>query len=222
MRKLSLLAAASALALAGCQTTDPYTGQQKTSNATWGAVIGALGGAAAGALTNTSHGNKAAQNAMIGAGIGALAGGAVGSYMDRQEAQLRAKLAGTGVSVTRAGDRIILNMPSDITFDLNRADVKSDFYPVLGSVKEVIKEFNKTVVNIDGYTDTLGAPDYNITLSQQRANNVGSYLMNQGVMAQRLIVVGHGETGLKVATGDNVNEPRNRRVEIQLSPLTTS
>jgi outer membrane protein OmpA-like peptidoglycan-associated protein len=222
MRKLSLLAAASALALAGCQTTDPYTGQQKTSNATWGAVIGALGGAAAGALTNTSHGNKAAQNAMIGAGIGALAGGAVGSYMDRQEAQLRAKLAGTGVSVTRVGDRIILNMPSDITFDLNRADVKSAFYPVLGSVKEVIKEFNKTVVNVDGYTDTLGAPDYNITLSQQRANNVGSYLMNQGVMAQRLIVVGHGETGLKVATGDNVNEPRNRRVEIQLSPLTTS
>jgi outer membrane protein OmpA-like peptidoglycan-associated protein len=222
MRKLSLLAAASAMALAGCQTTDPYTGQQKTSNATWGAVVGALGGAAAGALTNTSKGNKSAQNAMIGAGIGALAGAAVGGYMDQQETKLRAKLAGTGVSVTRAGDRIILNMPSDITFDLNRADLKSDFYPVLGSVKDVIKEFNKTVVNVEGHTDTLGAPDYNQNLSQQRANNVASYLTNQGVMAQRLIVQGYGESRLKVATPDNKNEPRNRRVEIQLSPLTTS
>lgn len=222
MKNFALFAAAGALALAGCQTTDPYTGQQKTSNATWGAVIGALGGAAAGALTNTSHGNQAAKNAMIGAGIGALAGAAVGSYMDQQEAKLRAKLQGTGVSVTRVGDRIILNMPSDITFDLNRADVKSDFYPVLSSVKDVVKEFNKTVVNIDGYTDTLGAPDYNMTLSQQRANNVASFLINQGVMAQRLIVVGHGENDLKVPTKDNVNEPKNRRVEIQLSPLTQS
>jgi outer membrane protein OmpA-like peptidoglycan-associated protein len=222
MKKLALLAAAGALALAGCQTTDPYTGQQKTSNATWGAVIGALGGAAAGALTNTSHGKQAAQNAMIGAGIGALAGGAIGGYMDQQEAKLRQQLQGTGVSVTRAGDRIILNMPSDITFDLNRADVKSDFYPVLGSVGKVIKEFNKTVVNVDGYTDTLGAPDYNQNLSQQRANNVGTYLIGQGVLSQRLIVQGHGENNLKVATADNVAQPANRRVEIQLSPLTTN
>lgn len=220
MKKLTMLAGAAALMLAGCQTTDPYTGQAKTSNATWGAVIGALGGAAVGALTNTSHGNEAAKNALIGAGIGALAGGAVGSYMDQQEAELRSKLQGTGVSVTRVGDQIILNMPSDITFDLDRPDLKSSFYPVLGSVATVIKHFNKTVVNVDGYTDTTGKADYNVNLSQQRANNVSQYLVNQGVMAQRLIVIGHGETDLKVPTGDGVANAANRRVEIHLSPLT--
>ncbi len=113
-------------------------------------------------------------------------------------------------------------MPSDITFDLNRADVKSGFYPVLGSVATVIKHFNKTVVNVDGYTDTLGSAEHNMQLSQDRANNVGSYLSSQGVMSQRLILVGHGESDLKVSTGDNVGEPRNRRVEIHLSPLTQS
>ena len=221
MKKFMLLSAAAGLALVGCQTADPYTGQPKTSNATWGAVIGALGGAAAGALTNTSHGNQAAKNALIGAGIGALAGGAVGSYMDQQEAELRQKLAGTGVSVTRNGDQIILNMPSDITYDLNRADVKAGFYPVLGSVAAVIKHFNKTVVNVDGYTDTSGSSDHNMSLSQERANSVGSYLISQGVMAQRLVVSGHGETSLKVSTADNVQNAANRRVEIHLSPLTT-
>ena len=220
MKKFTLLAGALALVVAGCQTTDPYTGQAKTSNATWGAVIGALGGAAAGALTNTSHGNQAAKNAMIGAGIGALAGGAIGSYMDSQETELRQKLQGTGVSVTRVGDQIILNMPSDITFDLDRADVKSGFYPVLGSVAQVIKHYNKTVVNVEGFTDTTGSPDHNMALSQDRASNVGSYLIQQGVLAQRLIVAGHGESELKVSTADNVAEPRNRRVEIHLSPLT--
>ena len=220
MKQLMIYGVCSALLLAGCQTTNPYTGQQQTSKATWGAAIGALGGAAVGALTNTNSGKQAARNAMIGAGIGALAGGGVGAYMDQQDAQLRQELAATGVSVTRVGNDIILNMPSDITFDLDRPEVKAGFYPVLGSVAKVLKHYEKTIVNVDGYTDTTGTPDHNMVLSQQRAQSVASYLASQGVQPQRLVTSGWGETHLKVPTGDGVKNPENRRVTITLSPLT--
>jgi outer membrane protein OmpA-like peptidoglycan-associated protein len=220
MKKLMICGLASAVVLAGCQTTNPYTGQQQTSNATWGATIGALSGAAIGALTNTNSGKQAAKNAMIGAGIGALAGGGVGYYMDQQDAELRQQLASTGVSVTRNGQDIILNMPSDITFDLNSADVKAGFYPVLGSVAKVLKHYNKTIVNVSGYTDTSGTAQYNMTLSQQRAQSVAAYLQSQGVEGQRFIVQGFGETNLAVPTADGVKNAANRRVTITLSPLT--
>ena len=220
MKKLVALALLGSVAVAGCQTVDPYTRETKTSNASKGAIIGAIGGAVAGALTNTSSGKQAARNAMIGAGIGALAGGAVGVYMDRQEARLRERLDGTGVSVTRVGDNIVLNMPSDITFALGSPDVNSAFYAVLADVGLVLKEFDKTIVNVDGHTDTTGSNQLNQNLSQQRANNVASYLIEQGVQGQRMIVTGYGESRLKVPTGDGVNEPANRRVEIHIAPYT--
>ena len=91
MRKIMAVAIAAALFLGACQTQDPYTGEQKTSNATRGALFGALGGAAIGALTNTSSGKQASRNALIGAGIGALVGAGVGQYMDDEEAQLDRK-----------------------------------------------------------------------------------------------------------------------------------
>lgn len=220
MKKLIALSLLGSVALAGCQTVDPYTRETKTSNATKGAVIGALGGAVVGALTNTSSGKQAARNAMIGAGVGALAGGAVGGYMDQQEAKLRARLEGTGVSVTRVGDNILLNMPSDITFELGRADVNAGFYNVLSDVALVLREFDKTIVNVDGHTDTTGTAQFNQSLSQQRANNVANYLIQQSIQPGRLIVTGYGESRLKVPTGDGVNEPANRRVEIQIAPYT--
>jgi outer membrane protein OmpA-like peptidoglycan-associated protein len=220
MKRSIIYAVAAALMLAGCTTTNPYTGETQTSRTAMGAGLGALAGAAIGALTNTSHGNQAAKNALIGAGIGALAGGAVGNYMDRQQAELAQQLRGTGVSVTRYGDQIILNMPSDITFPLDSADVKPAFYQVLHSVALVLKHYDKTVVNVDGYTDTTGSASHNMGLSQQRANNVASYLIGQGLNPQRFVVRGWGETNLKVPTPDNTPNPANRRVTITLSPLT--
>src|SRR5690606_4519337 len=109
MKKI-VLAFAGAAFLAGC-TTDPYTGEQKMSNMAGGAALGALAGAGIGVLA----GGDDRRNALIGAGIGALAGGAIGGYMDQQEAELRRYLQGTGVSVTRVGNQIVLNMPSNIT-----------------------------------------------------------------------------------------------------------
>ena len=98
MRKFIAVAITAALFLGACQTQDPYTGEQKTSHATRGAIFGALGGAAIGALTNTSSGKQASRNALIGAGIGALVGGAIGNYMDDQEARLRERRTGMGSS----------------------------------------------------------------------------------------------------------------------------
>ena len=149
MKSAPIFALAGAtLLLSACQTTDPYSRQTKTSSATKGAVIGAIGGAVVGALTNTSSGEQAAKNAMIGAGVGAIAGGSVGVYMDKQEAKLRERLDRTGVSVTRNGDNIILNMPSDVTFALGSADLDPRFNPTLLDVGLVLKEFNKSIVHV--------------------------------------------------------------------------
>ena len=105
--------------LAAC-VTDPYTGEKKISKAVTGAAIGGATGAAIGAATGGDRGERAA----IGAAAGVLAGGAVGAYMDHQESKLREQLQGTGVSVTRDGDNLILNMPGNITFkEIGRAHV---------------------------------------------------------------------------------------------------
>src|SRR5436853_6721964 len=104
-----------AVLVTGCQTTNPYTGEQQTSKTTIGASIGAVAGAVLGAATGKNAKDRR-KRALIGAGIGGLTGAGVGSYMDAQEAKLREKLAGTGVSVTRNGDDITLNMPGNITF----------------------------------------------------------------------------------------------------------
>ena len=217
--KFRLVAVLSAGLLAGACTTDPYTGQQKISNTAGGATIGAGLGALAGLAVGGS--SRAQRNAvLIGAGVGALAGGAVGAYMDRQEAEVRAQLQGTGVSVTRSGDHIILNMPSDITFRTDEDSVQAGFYPTLNSVSLVLNKFNRTLVDVYGHTDSTGSDSYNLDLSQRRAQSVASYLASQGVDGRRFYVTGLGESQ-PVASNDTASgRALNRRVEIRLSPLT--
>ena len=115
------ITAAFAFSLVACSTINPYTGEQQTSKVVKGAGIGAAAGAVVGLISGNSS-RERRERALIGAGLGAIAGGGVGYYMDVQEAKLRQKLSGTGVSVTRDGDNIILNMPSNITFGVNSAD----------------------------------------------------------------------------------------------------
>ena len=179
------------LFLVAC-TTDPFTGQQKVSNTAGGAALGAVAGALGGLAVGGS--DREQRNAvLIGAGIGALAGGTIGAYMDRQEADLRAQLQGTGVSVTRQGDQIILNMPSNITFATDQSDANAAFYPTLNSVALVLKRYNQSLVDVYGHTDSTGSDTYNLTLSQQRAQSVASYLISQGADARRFYVQGFGE-----------------------------
>jgi outer membrane protein OmpA-like peptidoglycan-associated protein len=208
------IAAAFCLALSACQTTNPYTGEKQTSKTGIGAGIGAAGGAVAGLIIGGRKG------ALIGAGIGALAGGAVGYYMDQQEAKLREQLQGTGVSVTRSGDTIILNMPGNVTFATDSSDISADFYEVLDSVGIVLNEFEKTYVDVIGHTDSRGSADYNLRLSERRAGSVAKYLESREVVSQRILVVAKGESTPTASNDTESGRALNRRVEIKLSPLT--
>jgi outer membrane protein OmpA-like peptidoglycan-associated protein len=213
------LSGALLLTLSACQTVDPYTGEQKTSNATTGAAIGAAAGAVIGAIS--ADGSKEARKrAAIGAGVGALAGGGVGYYMDQQEAKLRSQLAGTGVSVTRVGDQIILNMPGNITFPSNQADINADFYPVLNSVGLVLQEYEKTLVEIVGHTDSTGSDSINQPLSERRAASVGSYLLGRKILPQRVETYGVGSRYPVASNNTSSGRALNRRVEITLIPIT--
>ncbi len=219
--KKFLVTSVALIALAGC-TTDPYTGQRKVANTTIGAgagaAVGALGGLLVGKTTNANTRNAV----LIGAGIGALTGGGIGLYQDRQEARLRQELQNTGVSVTRNGDIITLNMPSNITFATDSADIRSDFYRVLNSVALVLKEYNKSIVDVTGHTDSDGSDSYNQQLSERRAVNVAQYLVQQGTDQRRYYVVGAGETQPIASNATSQGKAQNRRVEIRIRPLTQS
>jgi outer membrane protein OmpA-like peptidoglycan-associated protein len=197
MKKRVLVIAAlvsGALAVSGC-TTNPYTGEREAGKSGIGAGIGSLVGA------------------------GAALGGGVGYYMDVQEAKLRDKMKGTGVSVTRSGDNIILNMPNNVTFDSSSATLKPAGANTLTGVAAVLKEYNKTAVNVIGYTDSTGSQDLNMRLSQQRADSVASSLIAQGVEANRIRTSGMGPANPIASNSTAEGKAQNRRVEITLSPV---
>ena len=219
MKHLIIAAAASALLLTAC-TTNPYTGEQQVSKGLLGAGTGAAIGGAAGALIGATTKLKTGKTALIGAGVGALAGGGIGVYMDNQEAKLRQRLRNSGVSVTRVGDSIVLNMPSNITFATDQADVKPQFYDTLNSVALVLQEYDQTEVAVVGHTDADGSDDYNYNLSRQRAASVARYLSSQQLAGDRFSVEGRGERE-PIATNASVSgKQKNRRVEITIQALS--
>lgn len=188
--------------LAGCESVGDKT------------LIGAGAGAIAGAGLGTLAGGDDRRNAAIGAAVGAIAGGAVGVYMDRQEEALRRQTAGTGIEVERKGDQIELTMPSGITFDVNSSTIQPSFYSPLNDVAATLVEFPSTAVDIIGHASADGPDDYNMTLSQQRAGAVQTYLVGQGVNSVRVSAYGLGETQ---PTGQGY--AADRRVEILLTPV---
>jgi len=203
----------------GCTTKDPYTREEKTSNTTKGAAIGAVAGAVVGVATGDSA-KERRNRALVGAGIGGLSGGAIGKYMDRQEAELRRRLEGTGVSVTRHDDDITLNMPGNVTFATDSSQLDSSFYEVLDSVALVVKEYEKTIIEVAGHTDSRGSDSYNQKLSQERASSVASYLRGQDIMDKRMVVRGYGEEYPIASNDTKAGQQRNRRVELTLTPVT--
>lgn len=200
-----------AATLAGCQTLDPYTQQPKTSNATQGAGIGALAGAVLGAAV--SKGNRG-EGALIGAAVGGAVGSGIGYYMDQQEMLLRQELEGTGVRVERVGDEIRLVMPGNITFATDSDRIAGNFYPVLDSVAKVLLKFDKTAINVDGYTDSTGSFEYNQSLSERRAMSVSNYLSQVGVDRLRISSRGFGERNPIASNDSEGGRAANRRVEI--------
>ena len=204
--------------------SDPYAQQggmprvgTRTATA---AIVGAGAGALLGYLTNTNKSSEGRTNALIGAGVGALAGGAIGNYMDRQQARLQQQLAGTGVDVVRQGNNIVLDMPGDITFAYDRADVQPQFFGVLDQISGTLNQYPSTYVDVVGHADATGSDDYNLALSQRRASSVAGYLVSRGVIADRLFVAGQGERQPVASNATEAGRAQNRRVEIILRPFT--
>ena len=205
--KTTLTVLAAAALLAGCQNV---------SNRTLGTTAG---GAIIGAGVGMMAGGDDKRNAAIGAVVGAIAGAGVGVYMDKQEEELRRQTAGTGIEVNRVGDQIALTMPSGITFDVNSAAIKGDFYGPLDEVSATLIEYPSTAGDVVGHASSDGPDDYNQALSERRANSVQSYLVNSGVQSVRLQAFGMGETQPIADNSTEAGRIANRRVEILLTPI---
>ena len=221
MKRMAIVAATT-LALAACSnTTDPLTGKRQVNNTATGAGIGAAVGALSGLLiAKDKSGDDKRKAALIGAGVGLLVGGTVGSYQDKQEQELRQQLQNSGVSVSRVGNDIVLNMPSNVTFASGQDALNANFYNVLNSVAIVLNKYPRTLLDVDGHTDSDGDDISNQQLSERRAVSVARYLNSQGVDARRLRIIGYGETRPIADNASQAGKAANRRVEIRIVPLT--
>lgn len=190
--------------------TDPYTGESKVAKTAWGTGIGAAAGAGIGALIGGEKG------ALIGAGIGGATGATAGGYMDIQASKLRQKLTGTGVQVARDGDNVRLIMPNSITFNTNESTIKTSANSVLDSVALVAKEYDKTRLQVVGYTDSTGNDKINQPLSERRAAAVANYLALRGVQGSRISSYGAGSSNPIASNATTEGKAQNRRVEITL------
>ncbi|MCU0732366.1 MAG: OmpA family protein [Hyphomonas sp.] len=211
MKKSAILVAALALPLflQACQTGPS---QRVMTTTAAGAILGAGAGMMAGGDDK--------RNAAIGAAVGAIAGASVGVYMDKQEEKLRQQTAGTGIEVERQGDQLALTMPSGITFAQSSATIQPAFYTALNNVAATLVEYPSTAVDIRGHASSEGDRGFNQRLSQQRADAVRAYLVNQGVQPVRLTATG---MGIDYPVADNSTEAgrvQNRRVEIILTPVS--
>ncbi len=210
MLRKAIIIAVSGSMLVGCQTV------QDNPNTAGGAILGALGGAAVGALLPGSS----RTNALIGAGIGLLAGAAVGQYMDQQERELRAELAGTGADVYRQGDTLVVNFPANVTFAVDSAQIQPGFYRTLDDVSGTLNRYPQSYLDVVGHTDDTGSVAYNQSLSERRAGSVSNYFRSRGVEPARIASYGMGETQPVASNADSYGRQQNRRVELRITPAT--
>jgi len=211
MRKQSsVVLLAAALALGGCANMNEV--QRGTAS---GAGIGAGVGAILGAATGGGGGRRAATGAAAGGAAGAVIGNIWSSRMEQQKRAMEQATQGTGVQVTQTPDnRLKLDIPSDISFDTNKSDIKPDFRPILDKFAESLVENPYASVNIIGHTDNTGSDAINDPLSLNRAAHVRDYLVARGVASNRVNVAGHGSHEPLVANDTPADRARNRRVEI--------
>lgn len=207
MKKQFLAVSLSAILLAGCAMTD----EQKT-------MASALGGAVLGGVVGHQVNHK--NGRYVGAVLGALAAGSIAHYMDKQEADLSQVLAASGISVTRVDAATIkLHIPNSITFPVNRANLNSSVFPYLNSIARVVNEYKETAIHVLGYADSDGAANYNLDLSQRRADAAAQYLIGQGVVAGRVVARGYGEDYPVASNATAAGKAENRRVEIYIRAI---
>ena len=224
MLKLStsrtLLATSVFVLLAGC-ANNPYDGgqqgQQGGNKAAIYGGLGALGGAAIGAATSSKK--DRGKGALIGAAVAGAAGAGYGYYADKQEAELRRSMQGTGIDVQRDGDNLTLVMPGNVTFATDSASISGNFYGTLNNLVQSFNQYDQNTIEIIGHTDSTGAYQHNLNLSQRRAQSVADYLRNQGVSGNRMSVRGVGPDQPVADNGTAQGRQQNRRVEINLRPI---
>ncbi len=215
--RLTLAAVLVAL-VSGCASQNPYDNQGSSGvskTAKYGG-LGALAGAVAGAAINHDDRGK---GALIGAAVAGAAGAGYGYYVDKQEAELRRSMQGTGVQVERQGDTLQLIMPGNITFATDSADIASSFYSPLNNLAASFRQYNQNSIEVVGHTDSTGNHAYNMSLSQRRAQSVANYLMAQGVDASRVSTRGAGPDQPVASNATVEGRAQNRRVEVTLRPL---
>jgi outer membrane protein OmpA-like peptidoglycan-associated protein len=214
MKKICVASLALALLLS--------SGCANMNNMGKGAVYGTAGGAAAGALLGQAIGGNSKATLLgmaAGAAIGALSGTGVGYMMDKQEQDMRNALAQSeAIAIQREGDVLALTFKSDFTFAVNSSAIRSGLYTELDRVAQVLASYPQTTIFVAGHTDSTGSEEYNLQLSQRRADSVKNALIQRGVAAQRITAVGYGE-GQPI--GNNETEfgrQQNRRVEVRINP----
>ncbi len=217
--KVAVFIAGVMILCAGCDTTKKMNKSQK------GAAIGTAGGAVIGGIIGNNVGNKknTALGAIIGAVIGGVAGGVIGNKMDRQAEVIKQEIP--GAEVTRVGEGINVTFneknpdgsKAGVYFATNMSDVNSNSKLALDKLVKVFNNYPETNILVEGHTDNVGQPAYNETLSQKRANAVGTYLKSAGIAASRLTIKWYGETQPKTDNTTDANRAENRRVEFAIT-----
>ncbi|MEX0351167.1 MAG: OmpA family protein [Paracoccaceae bacterium] len=216
MKSVKISAAVALVALSAC--TDPATLASQTDpnkNTKQGALIGGLVGAGVGAIANDSDPGL---GALAGAAIGAAAGGIAGNQLDKQAAELRQQLANDGITIVNQGDRLLVSLPSDITFDTDSATVRPALRGEVDKVAQNLLRYPDSTIQVVGHTDSDGDAGYNLRLSERRANSVADILQAGGVNFNRITIIGRGE---EVPIASNLTaggKAQNRRVEIYIIP----
>lgn len=210
------IALALVVVLAGCVNTGPYSTEHDTSSTTRGAGSGVGTGAPPGvAIPSDKDSGKGTPS---GAAAGTAIGGPLGSYHDRQEAELRQQLEDTGVRVQRTGDNIKLIMPGNIVFAVNSEQIQPSFAAALDKVAVIVRKFDKTVIEIRGYTDSTGSFEHNQGLSERRAQSVAGFLLSRQVAVSRVRASGYGPRYPIATNTTEIGRAQNRRIEIDLKP----
>ena len=214
MKKTIVSLSAIAFALSGLSGCANMTETQKTTGT--GAGVGAVAGALIGAATAGGNtGKSAATGAAIGAVVGAGGGYLWSKHMEKQKAEMEQATQGTGVSVSQTADnQLKLDIPSDVSFDTNRYEIKSNLRPVLDRFATTLNQNPVTTVSIIGHTDSTGSDAINNPLSVNRAASTRDYLVARGVASNRIAIDGRGSREPIADNNPAGGRAMNRRVEI--------
>lgn len=207
------MALGATLALGACTDPNSLDPSDPNRNRNQGALAGGILGAGLGAIVGDG-----AKGAAAGAVVGTIAGAAIGASLDRQAAELRQQLANDGITVTNTGDRLVVSVPNDITFDTDSAAVRAPLRSDLQKVASHLVKYPESKVQVIGHTDSSGEAAYNQDLSERRANAVADILQAGGVGFARIQTIGRGEDAPAASNLTPEGRAQNRRVEIIVIP----